>query len=217
MWPYDPKAKLQDLGQRVQPLWHGAAVKDRVQDTLGQLAAIRRRPLDISPHEIVGLLFAAETHDLGENTHPDFVERYGEVIGDLPRGRKTQRHREIERQILTEILQTEFNYMSDSLLELAFGLSMHDPAVSDSLAGRIFEVSHEREEGAASLVAGDLGLTALRANEYATPRTEALIGIGKCITVPRISLEASIPEFPFLERILEDTQPLAAQITAANL
>jgi hypothetical protein len=217
LWAYDPKAKYHDLGRRVHPLWHGAAVGDRVQHTLGKLATLRKAPLDISPREIVGLLFGAQIHDLGENTHPDFMSLCGGVVGDLPRGRKTPQHRELEKRILTKVLQSAFNYMPDDLLQFAFDIATHEPTVSDSFAAHVLEVSHEGEEETTCLIGGDLGLAALRVDEDPNPRTRALISIGQCVTGPRSSLEASIPDFPLFEGELEGTQSLCEQISAANL
>jgi hypothetical protein len=122
--------------------------------------------------------------------------------------------RELERGILTEIMQSTYNYLPDDLLQFAVDISMHTPAASDSLAGHVLEVSHEAEEESVCLMAQNLGLTAVESGDITSQRTRMLVGIGQCVMGPRHSLEESISSFPFAEQLLDMTEPLCARFEA---
>lgn len=205
LWAYDRDTMLKDIGISVHPLLHGLDVEKNVIRTLLETISHKRKSLDISRFELIGLIYAAQMHDLGENTHPDFKELFGWTVGDMPRGQKTDKHRKLEKSVLTMVLQTHFNYLPDGLLQFVLDLSTHEPNAESSLAGRVLEVSHERAETITCMTAGGLGQLAIQAEEL-NRRTLALLGIGQRANVPRVSLEAAIDEFRPLDKWLEDTQ-----------
>jgi hypothetical protein len=206
-WPYDRTTKRRDLGPGVDPVNHGNSVKNIVEQVLGRLAASSGKILDISSDEISGLYFATTVHDFGENTHPYFTERFGGTVGDLPRGTKGPEQRALEWLILTEVMQSTFSNLPDGLLQFAVDMSMHARSTSDSLAGRVFEMSHEDGEYETCSTAQELAIAAFEAGDIDSWRTKMLVGIGQCATGPRDNLEGFIPDFPFLEELLITREP----------
>lgn len=209
VWPFDAENNYQamhdDLGDRIHPVRHNLESHGDLQAFMLRAFVLHSRPkYEASPHEITGTRLGVVYHDTGECKHPDLVKICEKgVVGDIPRGQKTQAHRDAERGVLEAVFDRKLHDVPDNLKEFALRVITHDPEVKDSVAHRLYEASHEWGEYETGLQAGRIALAAVRAGED-SHRIRQLSDLA-FVVVPKVyrSLEHHSKDFPFIEQMAE--------------
>jgi hypothetical protein len=85
-------------------------------------------------------MFASRIHDMGESMHPRIAERCGEVVGDIPAGKKTDIQRAIEARVRKFVYDELYGDVHTDVIERVEGIIAHQ---DDSVLHEYFELAHE--------------------------------------------------------------------------
>jgi len=158
---YDSARMLRDLGQDIHPtdhMWY------TYKQTTQLLAAeqIKYERLGETPgehlprgRELAAVRLGALLHDIGECTHPQLTEAVGGTIGDIPFGRKTAAHKQLESSIRGHLFQAYYADLPDWLLQRCESLVSHG---EDSPSHDVMQVAHDIGAYRTAIQAGSVWL-----------------------------------------------------------
>ncbi len=139
---YDRKSMLEDLGPDLHPIGHQNETARWAGELLLAGSALPRAPITLDDEQASLLMFVCAMHDMGEAMHPRITEATGEVIGDIPAGRKTRQHKLVEKRVRQHIYETLLPDVETNFLRRVENIIAHEPDVNDIIVHELFEAAH---------------------------------------------------------------------------
>jgi hypothetical protein len=142
-FPYNDRRRLADFGANIDPALHGIYI---MRGTAAVIACGRLdgEKIDADNHEIAVSLLGVMVHDFGEHMHPEIKKELGFVLGDIPHGKKTDVHREKEKEVFFFTVPRTLPSLPESTIQSIWDLVSHKD--KDRATWRPYEADHKGGE-----------------------------------------------------------------------
>lgn len=199
---YDQAQMLLDLGADVHPVGHMKYTHDEIALPLlsAQLASSTARAF--STLDVRALRVAALTHDIGECEGSEILEKMGFTVGDVAKMEKNGDHEDQEALIRDYLYRQLYSDVPELLLEKAEAITMNR---DNDFATYAFNSCENLGYYQTALRAGELAIFSTLPPDNRTTQLGSL-----AVDVSgrwRPVLERAANDFPYIERVMEETAP----------
>lgn len=173
---YDDNQLVTDLGSDAHPLMHNLMT---YYSTVDAVRLQGRYKQHVPYVEQAVAYVSAGTHDMGETTHPDFLDAIGAVAGDAAWGTKQDKQRKIEADIRQIQYGLHLGDLVPWFVDRVEAVTSHED--HESLAYRLAHSAHAVNSLRTCMRAGALVMSERLKKSPLTPRIrqlEALASIG---------------------------------------